>query len=197
VDLLQQFQSKHGENKAIIESEPKKADSSLPPDDTEFDIQSTEPSKIKSTDIPETPPAPIVAAAPAIQAEKEIAIDAPPRRLYMEAEREEIIAEILRLERKHIREGLHYDRVRYLGDNTLNRRKEFLLDYLHSLCDHLESYQIGIHDLAEREAIREYEREVSAGLKQQKRKACPSELQRNKQRLPPPLAQIDFLPEVA
>jgi hypothetical protein len=61
----------------------------------------------------------------------------------------------LRLERKHIKDGLHYDRVWYLGDNTLNRRKEFLLDYLYSLCDHLESYQIGIHDLAERQAIQE------------------------------------------
>jgi hypothetical protein len=82
-------------------------------------------------------------------------LDAPPRRLYMDAGREEIIAEILRLERKHIKDGLHYDRVWYLGDNTLNRRKEFLLDYLYSLCDHLESYQIGIHDLAERQAIQE------------------------------------------
>lgn len=81
--------------------------------------------------------------------------EAPPRRLYMDSEREEIIDEILRLERKHIKEGLHYDRVRYLGDNTLNRRKEFLFDYLYSLCDHLENYQIGIRDLAERQAIRE------------------------------------------
>jgi len=61
-------------------------------------------------------------------------LDAPPRRLYMDAGREEIIEEILRLERKHIQEGLSYDRVRYLGDNTLSRRKEFLLDYLYSLC---------------------------------------------------------------
>jgi hypothetical protein len=87
----------------------------------------------------------------------------------MDAGREEIIAEILRLERKHIKDGLHYDRVWYLGDNTLNRRKEFLLDYLYSLCDHLESYQIGIHDLAERQAIREYEREVEQKLKQQQK----------------------------
>jgi DNA polymerase I-like protein with 3'-5' exonuclease and polymerase domains len=93
-------------------------------------------------------------------------IDAPKRRLYMASEREEIIAEILRLERKHIKEGLSYDRVRYLGDNTLSRRKEFLLDYLYSLCDHLESYQIGRHDLAERSAIREYEREGRAGQRE-------------------------------
>jgi hypothetical protein len=85
-------------------------------------------------------------------------LDAPPRRLYMDAGREEIIEEILRLERKHIQEGLSYDRVRYLGDNTLSRRKEFLLDYLYSLWDHLESYQIGIHYLVERQAIQELKR---------------------------------------
>jgi hypothetical protein len=99
--------------------------------------------------------------------ESPLDLDAPPRRLYMDAEHEEIIAEILRLERKHIKEGLYYDRVRYLGDNTLNQRREFLLDYLYSLCDHLENYRIGIHDLAERQAIRE--KEVEQKLKQQQK----------------------------
>lgn len=161
MDLLRQFQSKCGEKKVIIAFQA----------GTEDDIQETEPSEITSTGIPETPSAPIVAA-------HQREIEAPPRRLYMDVEREEIIAEILRLERKHIQEGLHYDRVRYLGDNTLNRRKEFLLDYLYSLCDHFENYTIGIHDLAERQAIREYEREVSARLKQQKRETFSSELRR-------------------
>jgi len=163
MDLLRQFQSKHDKNKAIIAFQA----------GTEADIQETEPSEITSTDIPEVPPALILRkaqdAAPTVPEPDQKEFSAPPRRLYMDAEREEIIAEILRLERKHIKEGLYYDRVRYLGDNTLNRRKEFLLDYLYSLCDHLESYQIGIHDLAERQAIREYEREVEQKLRQQQK----------------------------
>jgi hypothetical protein len=105
---------------------------------------------------PSTLSAETTRAAPTVP--EPLNLDAPPRRLYMDAGREEIIEEILRLERKHIQEGLSYDRVRYLGDNTLSRRKEFLLDYLYSLCDHLESYQIGIHYLVERQAIQELKR---------------------------------------
>ena len=105
---------------------------------------------------PSTLSAETTRAAPTVP--EPLNLDAPPRRLYMDAGREEIIEEILRLERKHIQEGLSYDRVRYLGDNTLSRRKEFLLDYLYSLCYHLESYQIGIHYLVERQAIQELKR---------------------------------------
>jgi hypothetical protein len=73
-----------------------------------------------------------------VKPEKEIAIDAPPRRLTMQAELSEIVEEILRLEHQHRIRGLRYDRVRYLGDFSLWKRKEFLLDYLYSLCDTLE-----------------------------------------------------------
>jgi len=61
MDLLRQFQSKHGENKATTVLQV-----SEHTEGTEADIQDTESSEIASTDIPETPPPPIV-VAPAIQ----------------------------------------------------------------------------------------------------------------------------------
>jgi hypothetical protein len=159
---------------------------------TEFLNQSSE---IASPDIPETPLYLRKAQDAAPTVPEPLNLDAPPRRLYMDADREEIIAEILRLECKHIKDGLHYDRVRYLGDNTLNRRKEFLLDYLYSLCDHLENYTIGIHDLAERQAIREYEREVELIL----RKAQERQQQHPKVEIFPTeraeRKHFDFLPQ--
>ena len=119
----------------------------------------------------------------------QIDLDAPPLRLYIDAGREEIIDEILRLERIFIREGLHYDRVRYLGDNTLNRRKEFLLDYLYFLCDHLENYQSAKADLEERQAIQEYEREVEQKLKLQSKPKVVQLPKRAERK------SFDFLPE--
>jgi len=56
MDLLRQFQSKHGENKATTVLQV-----SEHTEGTEADIQDTESSEITSTDIPETPP-PLVAA---------------------------------------------------------------------------------------------------------------------------------------
>jgi hypothetical protein len=60
MDLLRQFKSKHGENKAIIAFQETEHTG------TEADIQKTKPSEIASPDIPETPPAPIGAAEPVI-----------------------------------------------------------------------------------------------------------------------------------
>lgn len=67
-----------------------------------------------------------------------IPIDAKPRRLLFKDDYIEIFQEVLRCEYLCRQRNLRYDRVRYLGDYDLRKRKEFLLDYLYSLCDLLE-----------------------------------------------------------
>ena len=66
-----------------------------------------------------------------------IPIDAKPRRLLFKDDYAEIFQEVLRCEYLCRQRNLRYDRVRYLGDYDLRKRKEFLLDYLYSLCDRL------------------------------------------------------------
>lgn len=89
----------------------------------EADIKDTESSEIASTDIqePTTP----------------IPIDAKTRRLLLKDDYTEIFQEVLRCEYLCRQWNLRYDRVRHLGDYDLRKRKEFLLDYLYSLCDRL------------------------------------------------------------
>jgi len=67
-----------------------------------------------------------------------IPIDAKQRRLVFQDDYAEIFQEVLRCEYLCRQRNLRYDRVRYLGDYDLRKRKEFLLDYLYSLCDLLE-----------------------------------------------------------
>lgn len=67
-----------------------------------------------------------------------IPIDAKTRRLLLKDDYTEIFQEVLRCEYLCRQRNLRYDRVRYLGDYDLRKRKEFLLDYLYSLCDLLE-----------------------------------------------------------
>lgn len=78
-----------------------------------------------------------------------IPIDAKPRRLLLEDDYTEIFQEALRCEYLCRQRNLRYDRVRYLGDYDLRKRKEFLLDYLYSLCDLLND------SIQERLAIQE------------------------------------------
>jgi len=102
----------------------------------EADIKDTESSEIASTDIqePTTP----------------IPIDAKTRRLLLKDDYTEIFQEVLRCEYLCRQQNLRYDRVRYLGDYDLRKCKEFLLDYLSSLCDLLE------YSIQERSAIQEF-----------------------------------------
>jgi len=107
MDLLRQFH-KHDKNKAIIAFQA----------GTKAGNQETE-----SVDIQEPTEA--------------IPIDAKPRRLLLKDDYAEIFQEVLRCEYLCRQRNLRYDRVRYLGDYDLRKRKEFLLDYLYSLCDRL------------------------------------------------------------
>lgn len=65
----------------------------------------------------------------------DLPIDAKPRRLLLKDDYTEIFQEVLRCEYLCRQRNLRYDRMRYLGDYDIRKRKEFLLDYLYSLCD--------------------------------------------------------------
>ncbi len=95
-----------------------------------------------------------MASAPAIQEHKEpampIPIDAKPRRLLLKDDYAEIFQEVLRCEYLCRQRNLRYDRKMYLGDYDIRKRKEFLLDYLYSLCDLLND------SIQERLAIQEF-----------------------------------------
>lgn len=78
-----------------------------------------------------------------------IPIDAKPRRLHTQDDYADIFQEVLRCEYLCRQRNLRYDRRRYLGDYDLRKRKEFLLDYLYSLCDRLND------SIKERIAIQE------------------------------------------